>query len=171
MNNVGGFLRHLKTGRKETFLAQQAENSKPFEEEPYHVVRVGVGCLCLDGSKVLLGLRHGSHAAGEWAFPGGKIDLGESPVETAVREFREETGAEFKEAQLLSSITDDRFLEQGKLDRHFITLYVAGSSEGDVSIMEPTKCLEWRWVEWEDLVNGKLPLMQGVSKLVQQIEF
>jgi len=31
---------------------------------------------------------------GDWSFPKGKLDSGESPLETAIREVREETGCE-----------------------------------------------------------------------------
>lgn len=53
-----------------------------------------VGIVVFDGSKVLL-VRHGttaSHFEGIMGLPSGKIDPGESAIQTAVRELREETG-------------------------------------------------------------------------------
>ena len=47
------------------------------------------GCLFNDEGKVLLQKRGDS---GKWGFPGGAIELGETPEETAVRELKEETG-------------------------------------------------------------------------------
>ncbi|MFQ5718741.1 MAG: (deoxy)nucleoside triphosphate pyrophosphohydrolase [Acidobacteriota bacterium] len=42
---------------------------------------------------VLIGRRPaGSHLAGSWEFPGGKVEAGEEPGHAAVRELREETG-------------------------------------------------------------------------------
>ena len=52
----------------------------------------GVGVAILDGDKVLLIRRGRGPGAGLWAVPGGKVEYGESLVETAVREAREETG-------------------------------------------------------------------------------
>ncbi|MET7833760.1 NUDIX domain-containing protein [Micromonospora sediminicola] len=41
-----------------------------------------------DDARILL-VRHAGHHDG-WAVPGGAVDVGESPVEAAVREIREE---------------------------------------------------------------------------------
>lgn len=56
------------------------------------LIQVSVGCLIKD-DQVLIGQRlaRQSHA-GEWEFPGGKIELGETPVDALKREFVEETG-------------------------------------------------------------------------------
>jgi 8-oxo-dGTP pyrophosphatase MutT (NUDIX family) len=55
------------------------------------------------GPSVLLTQRHGglSNHAGQIAFPGGRIDAGETPMQAALREAFEETGLESKYVQPL----------------------------------------------------------------------
>lgn len=62
--------------------------------EPKDTKPGGVGCFVHDGhGRLLMGRRTGKDKdVGKWAFPGGKIDKGETPGEAAVRELFEETG-------------------------------------------------------------------------------
>jgi 8-oxo-dGTP pyrophosphatase MutT (NUDIX family) len=55
-----------------------------------------VGVMENAGPSVLLTQRHGglSNHAGQIAFPGGRIDAGETPMQAALREAFEETGLE-----------------------------------------------------------------------------
>jgi len=61
------------------------------------------GCLFNDEGKVLLQKRGDS---GKWGFPGGAIELGETPEETAVRELKEETGLDVEVESLIGIYTD-----------------------------------------------------------------
>jgi 8-oxo-dGTP pyrophosphatase MutT (NUDIX family) len=44
--------------------------------------------------------------SGQWALPGGSIDLGESPQQTALRELGEEVGLHLTEEDVLGSLDD-----------------------------------------------------------------
>ena len=54
--------------------------------------KIAVGVMIFKDEKVLLIRRQGSHGAGEYAFPGGKLEYGESFEECINREIMEETG-------------------------------------------------------------------------------
>lgn len=56
-----------------------------------------VALIDADG-RVLLNQRpEGKHLAGMWEYPGGKVELGESPERALIREIREELGVELCE--------------------------------------------------------------------------
>lgn len=54
-------------------------------------IRIGVSVVVLRDEAVLLVERGRAPAAGRWAPPGGEVEPGESLVEAATREVREET--------------------------------------------------------------------------------
>jgi 8-oxo-dGTP pyrophosphatase MutT (NUDIX family) len=60
--------------------------------QPAHRPAVRIVCLDLDGRVLLLNWRDPHDGSRLWEPPGGGIDPGESPLETARRELVEETG-------------------------------------------------------------------------------
>ena len=120
---------------------------------------MGVGVIVRRGTKVLVGLRRGSHGAGSWALPGGHLDGGETPEECARREVREETGLEI-DALRRGPWSQDRLEAEG---RESVTLFVeADGPTGTPEIREPAKCAEWRWCEWDEL---PVPLFLPLASL------
>ncbi len=61
---------------------------------PAGPVLVVAGVLVRAGRVLLTQRQAGTHLAGTWEFPGGKIEPGESPEAALVRELREEIGLE-----------------------------------------------------------------------------
>ena len=59
-----------------------------------------VSVLPVDGAGRVLLVRHAGHDDG-WGVLGGAVDMGESPAAAAVREAREETGADVELVRLL----------------------------------------------------------------------
>ena len=73
---------------------------------PKPVVRVGVGVLVTRGAEVLVGQRRGSHGAGDWALPGGHLEVGESWEACAARELEEETGIRLTDPPVFAAVNN-----------------------------------------------------------------
>ena len=70
-----------------------------------HWIPVVAGLLRKE-KKILVGQRPENHSlAGLWEFPGGKIEIGESPEEALARELNEELGIEADIGQLKLACT------------------------------------------------------------------
>ncbi len=61
------------------------------------------GCIFNDKGEVLLQRRGDSN---KWGFPGGAIELGETPQMAAIREAKEETGLDVEVNNLIGIYTD-----------------------------------------------------------------
>lgn len=108
-------------------------------------VPCGVGIVLIKDGRLLLMERQGSHGAGHWAVPGGWIDWGETPLQTAVREAEEELGVYVDP----SSIKKIGFTygEHPEKDLCSVSLTLAIEAwEGEPTICEPHKCSDMQWV-------------------------
>jgi 8-oxo-dGTP diphosphatase len=92
-------------------------------------------CALVDPDvRVLIAQRPaGKSMAGLWEFPGGKVEAGERPEETLIRELREELGIAVKEA-CLAPLT---FASHSYPEFHLLMpLYVCRRWEGTVTALE-----------------------------------
>jgi ADP-ribose pyrophosphatase YjhB (NUDIX family) len=64
------------------------------------------GCLVIATGRILLLRRGIEPQIGQWTFPGGYVDLGETPAAAALRETREEVGMRVELGSVLGIYTD-----------------------------------------------------------------
>ena len=69
-------------------------------------INVVAAAIC-DGGKIFATQRGYGHGKGGWEFPGGKIELGETPEEALVREIKEELDTEIEVGNLLEIVEYD----------------------------------------------------------------
>jgi 8-oxo-dGTP diphosphatase len=109
-----------------------------------------VAALIRKGDLVLLGQRPPGHSlAGEWEFPGGKIELGEQPQEALERELNEELGIHANIGPLRLSTTH-QFGERGIV----ILFYEVKFFRGEIKRNHHT---ELKWVHPQDLRQTNIP--------------
>ena len=99
-----------------------------------NIVLVAACALVDSDGRVLLAQRpEGKPMAGLWEFPGGKVETGERPEETLIRELEEELGIIVKEA-CLAPLT---FASHTYPDFHLLMpLYVCRRWDGTVIAKE-----------------------------------
>lgn len=112
-----------------------------------------VACALIDkDGRVLIAQRpEGKGMAGLWEFPGGKIEAGERPEETLIRELEEELGIRVKEP-CLAPLT---FASFPYPDFHlFMPLYVCRRWEG---VVEAKEHAALKWVRATKLRDYPMP--------------
>ncbi len=129
--------------------------------------KVGVGVLIQnEKGEVLLGERMGSHGAGEWSFPGGHLDFGETIFETAKRETKEETGLDVSEFELISVADELRYIKTD--NKHYLNIGIMAKYRGgEPKLMEPDKCREWRWFSLDNLPEK---MMEGTELIIKNFK-
>jgi 8-oxo-dGTP diphosphatase len=105
----------------------------------------------VDGRVLLAERPAGKPMAGLWEFPGGKVETGERPEETLIRELKEELGITVSEP-CLAPLT---FASHVYPDFHLLMpLYVCRRWEGIVTPLEEQRVV---WVKPNRLRDYKMP--------------
>jgi 8-oxo-dGTP diphosphatase len=110
-------------------------------------------CALIDSDgRVLIAQRPaGKPMAGLWEFPGGKVEAGETPEATLIRELKEELGIDTS-ASCLAPLT---FASHAYPDFHLLMpLYVCRRWQG---IVQGREGQALKWVRAADLRNYEMP--------------
>jgi 8-oxo-dGTP diphosphatase len=112
-----------------------------------------VACALVDvDGRVLIAQRpEGKQLAGLWEFPGGKVEVGETPEQCLIRELREELGIE-TQAACLAPLT---FASHSYDDFHLLMpLYVCRRFSG---MPQPREAQALKWVRPNRLRDYPMP--------------
>jgi 8-oxo-dGTP diphosphatase len=137
------------------------------ERRGLDVVQV-VGAAVLDGDRVLVAQRSGGPFDGQWEFPGGKVEPGESDLAALVRECTEELGVRIRPEVFLGEALLDGVVGGGPPGTSTLRLWSARLEEGRPVAREH---LQLRWVrasELEELdwIRADRPLLPAVRRLL-----
>jgi 8-oxo-dGTP diphosphatase len=110
-----------------------------------------VALIDADGRVLIAQRPEGKQLAGLWEFPGGKVEAGERPEETLIRELDEELGIAVQEACLAPLTFASHAYESFHL---LMPLYACRRWEGFV---QPRERQALKWVRPRDLASYPMP--------------
>jgi 8-oxo-dGTP diphosphatase len=107
-----------------------------------------------EGGRVLLSRRMaGTHLAGMWEFPGGKVEAGEDPKAALARELREELGIE----ATVGEIVDVAFHRYEDADKAVLLLFYEASRTAGSAEPRAIEVAELKWGGLGDLDPRDFP--------------
>jgi 8-oxo-dGTP diphosphatase len=112
---------------------------------------VAAAVLVEEGRVLLTQRKRGSHLAGAWEFPGGKVEPDEDPRDALIRELAEEVGIETRVGDIVD-VTFHRYAEKSVL----LLFFEASRAEGS----PPPRAIDVADVRWagpEDLRDELFP--------------
>ncbi len=119
---------------------------------------VGVGVVIVEDKRALVVQRGKDPGAGTWAFPGGRLELGETLAQAAIREAHEETGLTIAPGDVIAVFDLIDTDEDGEVRFHYVVIdllaqRLSGTPRpGDDSV-------DVRWVRLEEV--GDLPMAEA----------
>jgi 8-oxo-dGTP diphosphatase len=115
---------------------------------------VVVAAVLIERGRVLLTQRKsGTHLAGAWELPGGKVEAGEDPREALRRELREEVGIEARVGEVVE-VTFHRYEDAGKA---VLLLFFQATREAASPEPRALDVAATRWAAREELRDEDFP--------------
>ena len=171
-NSLGSSWPHIPNGdytcpaRKMNAANQSDKITEKDNAINVNVVPVVINCLVIDtqAKQFLLGKQKRLNGDGSYALPGGHLKVGDSWMECAKRELKDETGLENVHNWELTYITNDVLKNEGK---HSLTLFMRGEIEGDTKtkLRNPDKWERWKWISFDSEWDAKQPTVLSLQIL------
>ena len=130
-----------------TFSSSTSATDRVFS--PRTAIRVAAGLVFREGRLLITQRPSGTHLAGLWEFPGGKLEPGESWEECLVRELDEELGIEIEVQELVEEM-DHEYPEKAVKLKFFRCLWLCFEPQ-------PIGCSALKWIASHELESFEFP--------------
>ena len=117
--------------------------------------------------KYLLVLRRNPPSADMYAFPGGRAEEGETPDETALREFQEETGIVARNPQLFSVYDLKTHAPDGSVTSHFFLSVFTVEADADAVAQAADDAADLGWYSVDEI--RRMPVPQSVLECAERL--
>ena len=139
--------------------------------------RNGVGVMLLNANNQVFVAKRIDMTTEAWQMPQGGVDSGEAPLQAALRELREEIGAEPKLLTVLRESSDwytydlpDELIGRiwggqyrGQRQKWFAMRFLGADTDIDIDTPHP-EFLEWKWVDMRLLPDLIVPFKRQLYK-------
>ena len=127
---------------------------------------LGAIAVVLHEGRALLVQRAKEPDSDLWGFPGGHVEWGETAMEAAARELREETGVVAEPVTYLTNVDVLRRDAMGRTDVHYLLAavlcrYVSGTP------LAADDARAAAWVPVEDVAARALPMSERVAEVLE----
>ena len=135
---------------------------RKYPEQP----SIGVGVIVINENRILVVQRGKDPGAGTWAFPGGRLELGETLAEAAAREAHEETGLTVEPGEVIAvrDLIDSD--EAGRIRFHYVLIDLLAQPVGG-TLRPGDDSLAVRWIGIEEMAD--LPMAPHIVEVVRQL--
>ncbi len=132
------------------------------EERP----RLGAIAVVRRGDQVLLAQRSKGGYIGRWGFPGGHVERGETVIEAAMRELREETGVTAEPKGVLTVLDEIGRNDAGEVQWHYVLVAVLADWRLGEAVAADDAA-DVRWVTLSDITGNALPVLKQVERVAR----
>lgn len=140
-------------------------------------IRVKAVCLCRHDRKILLAEGYDPTKDEHYLMPiGGGVEFGELAEQAAIREVREEIGADVFGLRLLG-VSENRFMFDGVPGHEVVFVFEGKLEDSELMNREYFKGIETngveftvRWVREDYVINGSIPVYpDGILSMLQEM--
>lgn len=125
-------------------------------EEKHLVAQISHRAIIVKDRKVLLDLDR----KGDWEFPGGRIHIGEEPVESLKREIKEELFVSIEVGQVFET-----YVYYSPRGNRYTVIYLAHTpSPINLEVYQQDDIFGLRWVSSDEVMS--LPMMEENRKVL-----